>query len=53
MSAATLTLIGLYNEDNTIFDLFTVPAGLNKETLVNNILLRSGEFEVLYPVRDG
>ena len=49
MSAATLTLIGLYNEDNTIFDLFTVPAGLNKETLINNILLRSGEFEVLYP----
>lgn len=49
MSAATLTLIGLYNEDNTIFDLLTVPADLNKETLVNNILLRSGEFEVLYP----
>lgn len=49
MSAATLTLIGLYNEDNTIFDLFTVPADLDKETLINNILLRSGEFEVLYP----
>ena len=49
MSAATLTLIGLYNEDNTIFDLFTVPTEINKETLINNILLRSGEFEVLYP----
>lgn len=49
MSAATLTLIGLYNEDNTIFDLFTVPAEIDKETLINNILLRSGEFEVLYP----
>lgn len=49
MSAATMTLIGLYNEDNTIFDLLNVPEDLNKDTLVKNILLRSGEFEVLYP----
>ena len=49
MSAATMTLIGLYNEDSTIFDLLNVPEELNKDTLVNNILLRSGEFEVLYP----
>ena len=48
MSAATMTLIGLYNEDNTIFDNLNVPADLNKTTLVNNILLRSGEFEVMY-----
>lgn len=52
MSAATLTLIGLYNEDPTIFDLLTVPDGLNKTTLIDNILLRSGEFEVLYPRPD-
>lgn len=48
MSAATMTLIGLYNWDNTIFDKLNVPADLNKTTLVNNILLRSGEFEVMY-----
>lgn len=52
MSAATMTLIGLYNEDSTIFDLLNVPEDLNKDTLVNNILLRSGEFEVLYPDPD-
>ena len=52
MSAATMTLIGLYNEDQTIFDLLTVPDGLNKATLIDNILLRSGEFEVLYPRPD-
>ena len=52
MSAATMTLIGLYNEDSTIFDLLNVPEELNKDTLVNNILLRSGEFEVLYPDPD-
>ena len=48
MSAATMTLIGLYNWDNTIFDKLNVPEALNKDTLVNNILLRSGEFEVMF-----
>lgn len=52
MSQAKLTLIGLYNYDNTIFDLLNVPEGLTKDTLVNNILLRSSEFEVLYPDPD-
>ena len=49
MASATLTMIGLYNQDNTLFDLFTVPESVDKPTLINNILLRSGEFEVLYP----
>ena len=52
MSAATLTLIGMYNEDNTLFDSLNVPTGLDKSTLIKNILLRSGEFEVLYPDMD-
>ena len=52
MSQSKLTLIGLYNYDNTIFDLLNVPEGLTKDTLVNNILLRSSEFEVLYPDPD-
>lgn len=52
MSLATLSLIGIYNYDNTIFDELTVPAGLDKDTLVNNILFRSGDFEVLYPDPD-
>ena len=52
MSAATLTLIGMYNEDNTLFDSLDVPTGLDKSTLIKNILLRSGEFEVLYPDMD-
>lgn len=49
MSAATMTLIGLYNYDSTIFDNLTVPDALDKDTLVNNILLRSGDFECIYP----
>lgn len=48
MSTAKLTLIGLYNNDNTLFDSLTLPTGIDKSLLVNNILLRSGDFEVLY-----
>lgn len=49
MSSATMTLIGLYNFDNTIFDNLQFPAGIDKTTAVNEILMRSGEFEILYP----
>ena len=49
MSSAKITLIGMYNYDNTLFDLLSLPEDINKQTLVDNILLRSGEFEVLYP----
>ena len=52
MSSAKITLIGMYNYDNTLFDLLSLPEDINKQTLVDNILLRSGEFEVLYPDMD-
>lgn len=52
MSHVTMTLIGLYNYDNNLFDLLTLPASLDKDTLVDNLLLRSGQFEVLYPDPD-
>ena len=45
---ANMTLIGLYNYDNTLFDNLTLPEGINKDIAVNEILMRSGEFEVLY-----
>lgn len=48
MSSATMTLIGMYNWDNTLFDNLQVPDGVDKATLIDNILIRSGEFEVLY-----
>ena len=46
---ATMTLIGLYNFDDTIFENLTVPEDINKDTLIDNILMRSGDFEVMYP----
>lgn len=49
---AKLTLIGMYNFDDTLFEYLTVPDGIDKEILVNNILMQSGEFEVLYPNLD-
>lgn len=52
MSLATMSLIGLYNYDNTIFNNLQLPAGIDRDVLIYNILLRSGAFEVLYPDPD-
>lgn len=49
---ATMTLIGLYNYDPTIFDLMTLPSGIDKEQVKDNILIQSSDFEVLYPDSD-
>lgn len=53
MSSAKITLLGFYNWMNDAGeDLFAafddLPAGVDKDDLVANILLRGGEFEVLY-----
>lgn len=48
---ATLSLLGLYNYDNTVLDGLTLPdnfSATDLETLKNNILLETAEFEVLY-----
>lgn len=52
MATAKLTMIGMYNYDNTIFDGLTFPEGIDKSIAVNEILIRSGEFEILYPNLD-
>lgn len=52
MSKAKITLIGFnYYMESVNDDLFknlSVPAGIDKNLLINNILLKGGEFEVLY-----
>lgn len=48
MGNAKLTLIGMYNWDNTLFDGITLPTSLTRQTLIKNILLRGGEFETIY-----
>lgn len=60
MSIAKMTLIGLmkYYESNyhgygeDLFDLLNLPEGIDKNTVINNILMKGGEFEVLYPNAD-
>lgn len=46
---ADLSPLGLYEWDNTIFDLMQIPSELDKNTLVKNILRETAELEVLYP----
>ena len=50
---ATLTIVDLYNVDETLFDGLTLPpdfdTAANRETLINQILMRSKDFEALYP----
>lgn len=52
MSIAKITLIGLYNYmaaiNDPLFANLTVPAGMDRDLLINTILLRGGEFEALY-----
>lgn len=44
-----LTLQGMYDYDNTLFDLWELPEDVDKTQLVDAILFRAGEFELLYP----
>lgn len=52
MATAKITLIGFSNYfeslGDDLFKFLNVPAGIDKQTLINNILLQGGEFEVLY-----
>ena len=47
--AANLSPLGLYNWDNTLFDLMRIPEELDKPTLIDNLLAETAELEVLYP----
>lgn len=46
---ATMSLLGLYNWDSTILDGLIVPAGVEREVVINNLLRECAELEVLYP----
>ena len=47
--AVNLSPLGLYQWDQTIFDLMQIPSALDKPTLVDNLLAETAELEVLYP----
>ena len=43
-----LSILGLYNYDNSIFEDLNVPEGIEKESVINNILLNCAELEIIY-----
>lgn len=52
MSTMKLTLIGLYNYDPHLFDKLEMPDNIDVTLVRDNILFRSGDFEVLYASPD-
>lgn len=50
--SATMSVWGLYQWDNTLFDNLNVPEGINKDDLCDNILIESASLEVLYASPD-
>ena len=49
MMRATLTIMGMYEWDNTLFDGMSLPNNVQRETMINNILLETAELECIYP----
>lgn len=45
----TLSLLGLYQYNEQLFDGLRLPGGVNKDAFVDNLLAETAEFEVLYP----
>lgn len=51
-NGATLSIMALYDNDNSIFDLMEFPENFTqkqKETVIYNILIECAELEILYP----
>ena len=49
---ATISILGLWNNDNSIFDLLQLPEGFtadDRETVTDSILTECAELEILYP----
>ena len=44
-----LSLLGLYQYNERLFDGLRLPKGVNKDTFVDNLLAETAEFEILYP----
>jgi hypothetical protein len=48
MSKTLLSIYTLYNWDNTIFDRMKTPVEMDKDLIIDNILLELSELEILY-----
>lgn len=52
MSKALLSILALYNMDDSIFDNMQLPSGVNKQTIIDGIMMDCMELEILYPDAD-
>lgn len=48
MDNIRIPLMTLYNYDNSIFDGLSLPEGIDKELLIDRIMVRGGEYESVY-----
>ena len=46
---ATMSVLGMYEYDDTLFSQLNLPDGVDADTVVNNILDTCAELELLYP----
>lgn len=46
---STMSLLGLYNNNPGLFGELELPDGVDRDSIVNNLLAETAEFEVLYP----
>ena len=44
-----LSIMGLYEYDNNLFEGLQLPEGLSREAVINEILLQCAELEIMYP----
>ena len=52
MASAKMTLIGMYNYRDDIFNELVLPSGIDADLFKQSLLMKGGEFEVLYPDPD-
>lgn len=52
MRRATLTVLGLYQWDPTLFNNFSIPEQLDKDVLIDSIILECADLEVTLPNYD-
>ena len=45
---ANLSILGLYQWDNSLFDLMQLPSGVDRGILIDNLLAETAELECLY-----
>ena len=52
MMTATMDLMAMYKYDPTLFDNIVLPAGIDRDTLINCLIMDTAEMEVIYPRPD-